>query len=112
MKSKFGKGFIYPLGLYMMHLERIADAKNSIAFMIAVHGAYDHLRELNIPKDLPKNIQKEIKYLSNRLYQHCNTLHFFKKVPNDRDRIVYQSKSILFNIDKYYNNEPSRGEIE
>ena len=114
MKSQFGKGFIYSLGLYMMHLDRIASAKNPMEFLIAVSGAYDHLRELDIPSDLPKNIEKDIKYLSNRLYKHCNAIPYVKeKITKDRERIVYQSKNLCYNIDKQYLKvKPIKGEYE
>jgi len=120
MKSQFGKGFIYPLALYMMHLDKIAMAKNPIEFFVAVDGAFGHLRELNIPSDLPKSIVKEIKYLSNRLFKHCTAApHFtyasaFKgKITKDRERIVYQSKNLCYNIDKQYLKvNPIKGEYE
>ena len=108
-KSQFGKGFVYPLGLFMMHVEQIAAAKTVVEFLIAATGALDHLKELNIPLDLPKNIVRDISHLSNRLHRYCRTIPFF--IPKDRDRIVYQAKSILFNIDKdYLKVNPRRGE--
>jgi len=120
MKSEFGKGFIYPLALYMMHLERMLEAKTYMEFCLAVDGAFDHIRYLNIPIDLPKKISKDIEYLINRLQRYKYRSGNFRlitrkitKVPKDGARIISQSKKIFFDIDKYYlKANPIRGEYE
>ena len=112
-KSEFGKGFIYSLGLYMMHLDRVLRADTKIDFIIALDDAYDHLRELNIPNDLPKNVRKDIVFLLNRIERHKHNFSINGKAPKDKERIVNQSRSILYNIDKYYLKiNPIRGEFE
>jgi hypothetical protein len=111
--TQFGKGFIYPLSLYAIHLRDMAVAESYVEFLIAVDGAYDHLRQLNIPKRLPESIKKDISYLINRLSKYKTfKIPFGKKVPKDRLRIINQSKKIFFDIDKYLNNNPIRGEYE
>ena len=113
MKSEFGKGIVYPLGLYAMHLGRIEKANTYLEFVLAIEGAYDHLRELNT-NILPKSIAKDINYLINRLNKYkCSWKLNIVKVPKDRLRIVNQSKKIFFDIDKLLlKAKPIKGECE
>lgn len=101
MKSKFGRGFIYPLVLYALHLPHIEKAETFAEFYISIIGALDHLGDIVIPDDLPKKIVKDIEYLKNRI-QKYKIYNCKDKIPNDRLRIINQSKKLFFDIDKYY----------
>ena len=124
--SEFGKGLTYCLGLFLAHAERFESYKQTNKelrektgkkdmFNTEVstwfNGASDHLYDLQIPDNLPKNIKKRLKKLQNRALEighgtdWCNS-----NLKDDEVRLALnEAKTLLRLIDKFNGIETSKG---
>ena len=66
MRSEFGKGFSYCIGLFLMHAERYGDEND---YRLWFNGAADHLYDLIIPDKLSKKLQNRIKKWQDKCLQ-------------------------------------------
>lgn len=128
MSSEFGKGLTYCLGLFLCHGERAPlfpkemgeklDSNSALKRTdqewedydaeLWFNGASDHFYDLQIPKDLPKPIQKRLAKLQSK------ALHWGHGFQNDckaKDKIwaVQEAKDLLRLIDKSFGIETKKG---
>jgi len=100
MKSEFGRGLTYCLGLFLMHERQRQKFEDSKWAHLWFNGASDHLYELNIPDNFPDSLKKRIKIFQKKCLEWGHG--FPKKQAEIKD--VYwalnEAKTILRLIDK------------
>ena len=69
MKSDFGKGLGYCLGMFLAHAERKFDENLSFGCMLWFNGAADHLYELEILETLPEKLKERLKKFQSKCRQ-------------------------------------------
>jgi len=109
IKSEFGKGLTYCLGLFLAHTWMMEEfLKKEKNYSLWFNGAGDHLFKLEIPDFLPKKIQKMLKVLQDKvLYWRCNPA-----TKDDFSWSLEEAKDLLIEIDKYMGIKPIKGTWE
>lgn len=116
--SEFGKGLTYCLGLFLCHSERdYLITENDKEKMIInkphmwFYGASDHLFDLQIPKTLPKVLQKRLKEFQRKcLIWRLPMMQEDKATEEDRIWAVDEAKELLRAVDRYYGIKTIKGD--
>lgn len=125
MKSGFGQGLTYCLGLFLCHSERAplfspkiakimkydeetADKRNAELWF---NGASDHFYDLEIPEKLPKSLKQRLRKLQNK---SLHWGHGFKQDVTGKDQIwaIQEAKDLLRLIDKFMDVKTQKGSWE
>jgi len=132
MKSEFGKGLCYCLGLFLCHSERtslfskeIRENMNSDPNLkrteeswddhdaeLWFNGASDHFYDLQIPEDLPKSIQKRLKILADRALRWGHGFMMGNCKAKDKQWAIQEAKDLLRLIDKFHGVKTQKGQWE
>jgi len=115
--SEFGKGLTYCLGLFLCHSERDywvmgnKDADSIARAEMWFNAASDHLYDLEIPKTLPKKLQKRLSHLKERAI-HWG--HGFQNDCKEEDKLwaIQEAKDLLKEIDKHFGVNVTKGDWE
>ena len=116
-KSEFGKGLCYNLGLFLAHEQMFKReiTENNLIANIWFNGASDHLYELQIPKTLPKSLQKRLKNFQEKcldLGHGSGLLDMTSATKEDIKWAVQEAKDLLMEIDKAHGIKVSKGHYE
>jgi hypothetical protein len=97
-RSDFGQGFTYCLGKFLEHAERPRLVKAEKEWMWFA-GATDHLRDLELPDNLPEEIAAQVDALENfcRLRQNPE----FESTYDDVDKALGMAEGILAAVDRW-----------
>jgi len=113
MSSEFGKGLCYCLGLFLCHSERDFNSKSDICNRpdLWFNGASDHLYELQIPKDLPRNLKLRLSNLQTKVL-HWGHGFDSKNKPTEEDKLwaINEAKKLLLLIDKHFKIKTEKGD--
>ncbi len=108
MKSEFGKGLSYCLGLFLAHegvwyynFKKIYEKTKISGASSWFNGASDHLYDLQIPKTLPKTLQKRLKKFQEKVldWGHGRELMNDEVKENDVLWSLQEAKNLLRLID-------------
>lgn len=117
MKSEFGKGLTYNLGLFLAHQDRFYDKRNKedssydkLYPSLWFSGACDHLYELIIPKTFPKKLQKKIKDFESKVFKFRS--FDYDATEKDIEWSLNEAKDILLDIDKQLGIKAIKGDYE
>jgi len=105
--SEFGKGFIYCIGLFLMHAERTEPFLNE-NYGIWFNAAADHLFELQIPKNLPTEFKTKIEMWQNQAIKFRLT----DATQKDYEESLTVAKEILMEYDNFYDVDVIKGQYE
>lgn len=116
--SEFGKGLTYCLGLFLCHSERDYQSRGKESELLNrpdlwFNAASDHLYDLQIPKDLPKEIKKRLIELSNKVLHWGHG--FDPKDVLTKENVqwaIQEAKDLLLLIDKHFGVETIKGDWE
>ena len=126
VKSEFGKGLSYCLGLFLCHSEREYIARDFIktkedkeCFGIInrpsmwFYSAADHLYDLEIPEDLPTRLKNRLKKFRSKVLGWRMTMRD-EDAATEEDRIwaIQEAKELLRLIDKNWGVKTSQGGYE
>lgn len=110
MKSEFGKGLTYCIGLFLAHTERHEYYKNAFnkdkvnsldATSLWFNTAADHLYELNVPDDFPQALTKRILKFQSKCFAWRGLL--LEKVDEKHFTwAIEEAQALLMKIDKHY----------
>jgi hypothetical protein len=113
--SEFGKGLSYCLGLYLEHawMWRSAGSRDEIkgGALLWANGASDHLYELEIPENLPMELQARLKAFREK---NLNWGHGFKgSEPTiaDMNDSISEAHNLLLEIDKAYGIDAEQADV-
>lgn len=111
--SEFGKGCVYCLGLFLAHEYKNIDYNKNIELMghLWFNAASDHLYEMEIPKEFPYRLKKQIRDLERFALSNGHGI----KTDATKEDVLYainEAKNILFKIDKFLGLKPIKGEYE
>ena len=113
MKSEFGKGLGYCLGLFLCHSERSYHTKNKDDLWVSddkyqlwFNGAADHLYELEIPIYFSKYLQARLK----RFQTKCIDWRMNKYTQEDKTWAIQEAKDLLRLIDKHHGIDTKKGQ--
>ena len=116
MKSEFGKGLTYCLGLFLSHSEREYWARGDDSKVVDkperwFNAASDHLYDLQIPDSLPKTLQKRLAKLCRKSI-HWGHGFDAKDVPTEEDKkwAIQEAKDLLRLIDKHFGVSTQKGD--
>lgn len=113
MDSEFGKGFLYPLGLFLGHsMVQFQGIPGSSGAWLVLSGAKDHLYEFD-PELAPTDEMKErARRLKEAAMERYDSEHW-----NDKEgkavlkELFEEAKELLFLADRHYGNEPVRAKF-
>ncbi len=94
--SEFGKGLTYCLGLFLAHSER--KCNTIYDHMTWFNAAADHFYDLEIPKNLPRNIKSRLKNLQNKSL----SWRLGNPTKENKEWAIDEAKHLLLKIDKFY----------
>lgn len=115
MKSEFGRGLCYNLGLFLAHAERIESMK--IAYKAIPHRMYsmwfysaaDHLYDFQ-PESAPKHLRKRCGKFMGRVLSLRLPLDEEKEaVAKDYEWAIQEAKNLLRLIDKAHGVKTQKG---
>jgi len=120
MRSEFGKGLTYCLGLFLCHSERdwlITEddkAKGNINKpYMWFYVAADHLFDLEIPETLPKSLQNRLKkFQSKVLHWRLPMDEKDNATEEDKQWAIQEAKDLLRLIDKHFGIKTQKGDWE
>jgi len=100
MRIKFNTGFITAIALFLEHKNFIShmpkDKEGKIITDLRLYGATDHLYDLEIPKNLPRNLRKRILKWVTNCFKHRLDLFKDTKIT---DELFKEAENILAYID-------------
>lgn len=125
-ESEFGKGLCYNLGLFLAHAEkdnilRERALKKGLKGMEGIgdtiygmwfNGSSDHLYELEIPKNIPKEIQDRLKEFQDKCLDFGHGLKMDNAKKEDVIWAIQEAKDLLRLIDKAHGIEVIKGDWE
>jgi hypothetical protein len=113
--SEFGKGLTYCLALFLCHSERDygkefekLNEKDEHLYNVLMidtwfNGAGDHLFDLQIPKDLPKELKKRLEDFQHKiLIWRLPMKKDEKPTLEDKKRAINEAKELIRLIDEFY----------
>jgi hypothetical protein len=109
--SEFGKGYAYCLGLFLAHAERGREYPESSAHLW-FYGASDHLRELEIPKTLPRAKQGQIESFRNRCVSFGQDMRGEGCTRKDISNALNEAKDLLREWDEFHEIPSQKGQWE
>ena len=123
MKSEFGKGLTYCLGLFLAHAQdhriesELKDAKGirpELSVELWFYGAADHLFDLEIPKNLPYRLKKRIKKFQSRVLFLRMPVGRTVNGPTEEDKnwAIQEAKDLLRLIDKHFGVKTGKAQWE
>lgn len=103
--SEFGKGVVYPLGLFLAHAERHLEVFRDVLhdYGCWFNASADHLyemEEIGVPK-----IDKKIRKLRDYVFKR-RLLIGDKVTQEEMFKAINMAKDLMFSLDKYYGNKP------
>lgn len=102
--SDFGAGVIYNLVLFAMHAEREFGEE-----CLWFEAAYDHLKEMNVPSNLPVELQEKMIMFIAKVFSLRHTSYpNAEPTEEDREWALREVLEIAFLIDQFYGNNPIR----
>lgn len=107
MRSEFGKGFVYCIGLFLMHAER-KQFNFEDNYSMWFNAAADHLFELQIPKNLSNEFRTKIEIWQNNAIR----LRLDPATKKDFEKSLETAKEILREYDSINLIEVEKGEFE
>jgi hypothetical protein len=116
MKSEFGKGLCYNLGLFLAHAERWnqPEIKSALGKMWAeswFNSASDHLYELQW-QQAPKHLQKRLKKFADICLTFGHGFPEKKATEQDLFWALSEAKELLRLIDKSNKIETAKGDFQ
>ena len=111
MKSEFGDGLVYCLGLFLAHQEDYPSKKeiyekNKIDTKhvptLWFSGASDHLYGLHIPDDFPNELKVRLGKLKRKCLGFGHGMDWDKVKDEDVYWAIDEAKSLLLLIDKHF----------
>ena len=117
VKTEFGKGLTYCLGLFLCHSERNEMFTEDMAKKLDMdeetrcgrnsemwfYGASDHLYEMQIPDFLPNKLKNRLKIFQNKCMGWRLPMDKSKNATQeDKDWAVNEAKKLLRLIDKHH----------
>jgi hypothetical protein len=105
--SEFGKGLIYPLGLFLAHAER--EGYRWFA------GSVDHLCEIQTDNIKDEKIKERVDAFVKKcheLWRKEFTGGCYHSLEKDKKDVIQEAKNILLELDKYYGNDAEKGGYE
>ncbi len=118
MKSEFGKGLTYCLGLFLCHSERVINEDDRLKFTnvyeIWFNSAADHLFDLEIPESLPKSLQDRLRDFQNKVLNWRLALDNNNIFPTKENKFwaIKEAKTLLRLIDESFGVKSLEGEYE
>lgn len=120
MKSEFGQGLTYCLGLFLCHSERDyliseEDIERGIINKpyLWFYAAADHLFDLEIPETLSKPLQNRLKRFRNKVLHWRLTIDKKDKATEkDKQWAIQEAKDLLRLIDKNFGVKTQKGGFE
>ena len=120
MTSEFGKGLTYCLALFLCHSERdYLITEDDIAKGIInkphmwFYGAADHLYDLQIPANLPKDLKKRLKEFKSKVLSWRLPFNAAKNATKeDRWWAIQEAKELIRLIDNHFGVKTQKGDFE
>jgi len=124
MKSEFGKGCAYCLGLFLCHSERdyivrdgFAKTKKEKECLEIInrpsmwfYGASDHMFEMEIPKNIPLRLQKRLgRFKTKAIKWRLPMDEKDNATEDDRKWAIQEAKDLLRELDKQLGLKPIKG---
>jgi len=108
VKSEFGKGTSYCLGLFLAH-DSVQVYGNDYGLWF--NGAADHFYELVVPENYPDDLKKRLnKIQSKGLGWRLPIGEKERPTKEDKYWAIQEAKNLLLDIDKYHNVEAIEAE--
>ena len=98
MKSDFGAGLSYNLGLFLAHAERkLISGDKEIDIQVFFNGAGDHLFDLEIPNKIKGELRARLKRFQNKVLKW----RLGNPTEKDKEWAISEAKNLLRLIDKF-----------
>jgi len=111
--SEFGKGLCYNLGLFLAHAEReIQSSKEGMSVALWFNGAGDHLFDLVIPPDFPKELRDRLIKFQGRVLSNRNSFFDIELPKSEQTECLQEAKDLLRAIDNFHGIKTEEGEWE
>jgi len=101
--SKFGRGLVYNLGMFLAHAERYTSQGSLFAPETWFNGASDHLYEIEWESIKNKRLQNRLVSFIDKCLGWGHGFPSKKSTPNDREWAIAEAKTILRLIDRSNN---------
>jgi hypothetical protein len=115
MKSEFGRGLTYCLGLFLCHSERTRyeGLTKGRDIELWFNGAGDHLFDLEVPETLPVRLQRRLRSFQRKVLGWRNTWGEDKPpTKDDKKWAIKEAKTLLRLIDKHFGVKTQEGSWE
>jgi len=116
MKSEFGKGLTYNLGLFLAHQMQNngfpPEIKKHLRVSSWFNGASDHLFELQWQQAPTEILKEKCKRLQDKCLKWRLPLSDKEPANQDREWALNETREILMEIDKYLKVDVEKGEWE
>ena len=117
LRSEFGQGLCYNLGLFLAHegkLHHLSAIGGPIMASTWFNGASDHLYDLQIPDNFPKELKEELKDFKDKVLDYGHGSGLMNDNVTDKDVLwaLQEAKNLLRKIDEFHGIKTIKGEWE